>query len=93
MSKRDTVALPQDSIFHDVDNCYTWIVEGEKATTNLSTPSVLGATAKGKGTERWKPQALPPTLSRSAGGSGAAKVYRVNTVQVCVFGGGAVSQA
>ena len=36
VSERDTVALPQDGVFHDVDDCYTWIVEGEKSTTNMS---------------------------------------------------------
>ena len=28
VSERDTVALPQDGAFHDVDDCYTWTVEG-----------------------------------------------------------------
>ena len=76
VSERDTVALPQDGVFHDVDDCYTWIVEGEKATTNMSMAGGPGtAVAKGKGAERWKPQAFPPILSSSSRSSGgAAKV-------------------
>ena len=72
VSERDTVALPQDGVFHDVDDCYTWLVEGEKATTNISMAGGQ-AMAKGKGTECWKPQAFPPVLSstsRSSGGAG-----------------------
>ena len=30
VSDRDTVAIPQDGIFHDVDNSYTWTVEWGK---------------------------------------------------------------
>lgn len=43
VSEQDTVALPQDGVFHDVDDCYTWTVEGEKATTNISIVSLPGA--------------------------------------------------
>lgn len=63
VSERDTVALPQDGVFHDVDDCYTWTVEGEKATTNISVaPMGASGSGKGSGGERWKPQVFPPTL-------------------------------
>ena len=65
VSERDTGAFPQDGVFHDVDDCYTWTVEGEKATTNISV-APIGASGHGSrkssGGERWKPQVFPPTL-------------------------------
>ena len=63
VSERDTVALPQDGVFHDVDDCYTWTVEGEKATTNISVVPMPGASGSRKGSggeSRWKPQVFPP---------------------------------
>ena len=64
MSERDTVALPQDGVFHDVDDCYTWTVEGEKATTNISVAPMgaSGSRTGSSGESRWKPQVFPPTL-------------------------------
>ena len=78
VSERDTVALPQDGVFHDVDDCYTWLVEGEKATTNMSMAGGQVMAKAGKGTERWKPQAFPPVLSstsRSSGGAGKVFIH------------------
>ena len=74
VSERDTVALPQDGVFHDVDDCYTWIVEGEKATTNI--PPGAAASYRGKGSageSRWKPQAFPPTLPGVRAGTASSK--------------------
>ena len=74
VSERDTVALPQDGVFHDVDDCYAWTVEGEKATTNI--PSGAAASQRGKfpSTEsRWKPQAFPPTLPSARAGTASSK--------------------
>ena len=87
VSERDTVALPEDGVFHDVDECYTWLVEGKKATTNLSMAGVPGtAVAKGKGVE---PQAFHPVLSNSSRSSGgAAKVHAC--VCCCFFSGGGI---
>ena len=64
VSERDTVALPQDGVFHDVDDCYSWTVEGEKATTNIPlAPMGASGSRKGSGGEsKWKPQVFPPTL-------------------------------
>ena len=71
---RETLALPQDGVFHDVDDCYTWLVEGEKATTNMSMAGSQ-AVVKEKGTERWKPQPFPPVLSGSSDGAGKVLIY------------------
>ena len=59
VSERDTVALPQDGVFHDVDDCYTWTVEGEKATTNIPVAPMGSNSRKVGGESRWKPQASP----------------------------------
>ena len=32
VSDRGKVALPTDGVFDDVDKCFTWTVEGDKAT-------------------------------------------------------------
>ena len=41
-----------------------------------------GGTAKGKGTERWKPQVFPPTLSDSSRSAGGLPGY--DSVRACV---------
>lgn len=53
--EHDTVALPQDGIFHDVDDCYSWTVEGEKATTSVSVAARGSRKASGV-------DVFPPTL-------------------------------
>ena len=83
VSERDTVALPQDGVFHDVDDSYTWTVEGDKATTNIPIAH-MGASGSRKGSggeSRWKPQVFPPTLSGAiASARAAASSKHVSTL-------------
>lgn len=37
ISERGTVAIPDDGVFSDVDEMYTWTVEGDKVTTHSSS--------------------------------------------------------
>ena len=78
VSERDTVALPQDGIFHDVDDCYTWTVEGEKATTNIPSSAITPYRGKGGAAaeSRWKPKAFPPTIVPSATAGASSKNVR-----------------
>ena len=79
VSDRGTVALPTDGVFDDVDQCYTWSVEGDKSTANLqSRPGVALQSMGNKGSDRWKPQAFP-LLSRSS---------RNSNMSCCVWGSG-----
>ena len=85
VSDRDTVAIPQDGIFHDVDNSYTWTVEGEKSTTNMSMGLHHGSKL-GKGTERWKSQSFPPSravLAQHAQGHSYGKHVSEIAILMC----------
>jgi hypothetical protein len=59
VSDRGTVALPPE-VFDDVDECYTWTVEGDKATNGGGN---IAARAPKSGVERWKPKTFQPSIS------------------------------
>ena len=44
-SDRGTIAVAKDGMFQDVDNLYTWSVEGEKATVGSTKPIGVGTRA------------------------------------------------
>ena len=60
VSDRGTVALPTDGVFDDVDECYTWTVEGDKATNGGGS---IATRAPKSGVERWKPKTFQPSIS------------------------------
>ena len=60
VSDRGTIAVAEDGIFQDVDDLYTWSVEGEKATVGSARPIQSGghgtrAIAGESSQSRWKP--------------------------------------
>jgi hypothetical protein len=63
-----TIATAEDGVFCDVDNSYTWVVEGERVTTGFgasSRPSLRRSKQKPGSSERWKPLSLPPPVTSS----------------------------
>ena len=80
VSDRGTVALPTDSVFEDVDQFYTWTVEGDKSTAIQQArplPTILShSSGKQSSGDRWKPQAFPHVArsSRSSSVSIACKL-------------------
>ena len=57
VSDRGTIAVAEDGMFQDVDDLYTWSVEGEKATVGSAKPIGVGtrAIAGESSQRRWKP--------------------------------------
>ena len=79
VSDRGTVALPTDGVFEDVDQCYTWTVEGDKSTAMamLQSRPLPSHSSSGKQSsgDRWKPQAFP----RPPRSSSVSCVYKYQT--------------
>ena len=53
VSERETVAIPEDGMFQDVDILDLWTVQGDKAT---------GPRFGGPVVSKWKPQSYPPPI-------------------------------
>ena len=54
--------MTEDGIFQDIDDLYTWSMEGEKATVGSARPSKSDGTQAitGESSQRcWKPSFLP----------------------------------
>lgn len=72
VSDRGTIAVAQDGAFQDVDDLYTWAVEGDKATTSTSRSTIGyhgdGSSSHSQGnraalvgeSSRWKPTSFQP---------------------------------
>ena len=58
VSERGTVAIPVDGVFKDVDEMYTWTVEGDKVTSHSSSGRNSGPRqlSTNQPVAKWKPQ-------------------------------------